>query len=85
MNRKNAENCLAGIDSRRVLIVTSDFDSRRVLSIFRHRLPTDEFSVAAARDQEQFGVHWWTRRQWAKTFLDEWLRLIRWKAVDQWR
>jgi len=28
---------------------------------------------------------WWIHRQWAKTFVDEWLRLIWWKSIDQWR
>jgi hypothetical protein len=41
--------------------------------------------VAAARDDTQFGTRWWTDRQWAKTCLDEWLRLIWWNGVERWR
>ncbi len=33
-----------------------------------------EYSVAAARDDAQFGVKWWAHRQSAKTLVDEWLR-----------
>ncbi len=82
---KDAEKCLAREGGKSVLIVTSDFHTRRALSVFRREVPGHEYSVAAARDEAQFGVRWWTRRQWAKTLVDEWLRLIWWKAVDQWR
>jgi hypothetical protein len=76
--------CLAGADDTRVLIVTSDFHTRRALSILRHELPGKSFSVAAVGDDKQFGTRWWTQRQWAKTCLDEWLRLLWWNAVDRW-
>jgi len=82
---KDAERCLARGDNETVLIVTSDFHSRRALSIFQREIPGRSYSVASSRDEEQFGARWWTHRQWAKTFIDEWLRLIWWKSVDQWR
>jgi hypothetical protein len=82
---KDVERCLAGKTVKSVLIVTSDFHTRRALSIFRRELPQYQFSVAAARDEEQFGTRWWAHRQWAKIFFDEWLRMLWWKAVDQWR
>ena len=82
---KDAEKCLAREGAKSVLIVTSDFHTRRALSVFRREFPENEYSVAAARNAEQFGVRWWTHRQWAKIFVDEWLRFIWWKTVDQWR
>jgi len=82
---KDAEKCIAREGARSVLIVTSDFHTRRALNVFRREIPGHEYSVAAARDETQFGVRWWTHRQWAKTFVNEWLRVIWWKAVDQWR
>jgi DUF218 domain len=82
---KDAEKCLANEGGRRVLIVTSDFHTRRALSIYRRELPGHEYSVAAAWNGQQFGVRWWTHRQWAKTFVDEWLRFLWWKGIDQWR
>jgi uncharacterized SAM-binding protein YcdF (DUF218 family) len=82
---KEAERCLRRDGAKSVLIVTSDFHTRRALEIFRREFPEREFSVAAARNGEGFGTRWWTHRQWAKTFVDEWLRLIWWKAIDQWR
>jgi hypothetical protein len=81
---KDAEKCLEGEGGKSVLIVTSDFHTRRALGVFRREMPGRKYSVAAARDETQFGVRWWTHRQWAKTAVDEWLRLTWWKAVDQW-
>ncbi len=80
----DAEKCLQRDRAARVLIVTSDFHTRRALSILRHELPAFEFFVAASYDDAQFGSRWWTHRQWAKTCVDEWLRLLWWSAVDRW-
>ncbi len=82
---KDAEKCLSREGGRSVLIVTSEFHTRRALSIFQREVPEYRYSIAGAHDEEQFGTRWWTHRQWAKTFVDEWLRLIWWKIVDQWR
>lgn len=76
--------CLALERGTKVLIVTSDFHTRRALSIFRRELPGKTFSVAAAHDPAQFGAQWWKRREWAKTCVDEWLRLAWWEAIDRW-
>ena len=81
----DVERCLTGKRASRVLIVTSDFHTRRALSIFRHQLPGHSFSIAAAHDDRQFGIRWWTHRQWAKVCLEEWSRLLWWNVVDRWR
>ena len=81
---RDVEKCLAQENSRTVLIVTSDFHTRRAWSIFRGQLPGRTFSVAASHDSAQFGTRWWTHRQWAKTLVDEWLRLLWWNLVDRW-
>jgi hypothetical protein len=81
---KDAEKCLRREGARSVLIVTSDFHTRRALDVFRREIPGYEYSVAAARNGQAFGSRWWTHRQWAKTFVDEWLRLIWWKILDRW-
>ena len=80
----DAEACIAQAGGGSVLIVTSDFHTRRALSVFRREVPGHDYSIAAARSETQFGTQWWRHRQWAKTFVDEWLRLIWWKLVDQW-
>jgi hypothetical protein len=79
----DVEKCLAGEEGRRVLIVTSEFHTRRALSIFRKEVPGRSFSVAAAKDETQFGTRWWTHRQWAKTCLDEWMKVVWWGAVER--
>jgi hypothetical protein len=81
----DAEKCLGGEPAASVLLVTSDYHTRRALKIFRHELPARSFSVAAAYDDTQFGIRWWTHRQWAKTAVDEWLRVLWWNVVDRWR
>jgi len=81
----DAEKCLASEKGNRILIVTSDYHTRRAFGIFRREIHGRSFSIAAARDDTQFGTRWWTHRQWAKTCVDEWLRAIWWTAVDQWR
>ncbi len=81
----DAARCLNSLGAHRVLIVTSEFHTRRSLIIFRHRLPQYEFSVAAARNPAQFGEAWWTNREWAKTTFDEWLKMVWFEMVDRWR
>jgi DUF218 domain len=77
-------DCVRKAGGGSILLVTSDFHTRRARSIFRHVLPTTTIHVAAAYDATQFGAQWWRRRQWAKTNLDEWERLIWWELVDRW-
>jgi hypothetical protein len=81
----DVERCLQGWKVHRVLVVTSDYHTRRALNTFKHELPTYRFSVAAAYDLEQFGSDWWQHRQWAKLNFGEWFRLAWWECVDRWR
>ncbi|MBO0910671.1 MAG: YdcF family protein [Acidobacteria bacterium] len=82
---RDAQKCLEPLKPHTVLLVTSDFHTRRALSIFRHQLPQYQFSAAAAIDTVEFGTRWWRDRQWAKTNFEEWLRLLWWETVDRWR
>jgi uncharacterized SAM-binding protein YcdF (DUF218 family) len=77
--------CLHPAQISTVLLVTSDFHTRRALSIFQHRLPNYRWSIAASRDESVFQQNWWQRREWAKTAFMEWTKLIWWEAVDRWR
>ncbi len=81
----DVSRCLQPLGAHRVLIVTSEFHTRRALAIFRHRLPQYQFSVAAARGPGSFGDAWWTDREWAKITLNEWMKLLWFEAVDRWR
>jgi uncharacterized SAM-binding protein YcdF (DUF218 family) len=77
--------CLQKLHAHSVLVVTSDYHTRRALSTFQHELPGYQVSVAAASDPQQFGGPWWQHRQWAKLNFDEWLRLVWWQGIDRWR
>ena len=77
--------CLESLHARSALLVTSDFHTRRALSVFTHRLPQYHWSVAAAHDLRVFDTRWWRQREWAKTTFLEWLKVIWWNAIDRWR
>lgn len=77
--------CLEPLHPARAMVVTSDFHTRRALSIFQHRMPQYHWSSAAATDPYFFGTRWWTRREWAKTNLSEWQRLLWWELVERWK
>lgn len=81
----DVKRCIEGMGARRILLVTSDFHTRRALLIFRKRLPEYEVSVAAARNPAVFGDSWWKNREWAKTVLDEWMKTVWFQAIDRWR
>jgi uncharacterized SAM-binding protein YcdF (DUF218 family) len=81
----DVSRCLQSLGAHRVLIVTSEFHTRRALTIFRHRLPQYQFNAAAARNPARFGEAWWTNREWAKVTFDEWSKILWWEAVDRWR
>ena len=81
----DVNRCLQPFGVHSVLIVTSASHTGRALRIFRHRLPQYQFTAAAAQDPVHFGIPWWTNREWAKTTLDEWLKLTWWEVVDRWR
>jgi uncharacterized SAM-binding protein YcdF (DUF218 family) len=81
----DVSRCLQPLGAHRVLIVTSEYHTRRALMIFRHRLPQYKFTAGAARNPAQFGEAWWTTREWAKVTFDEWAKMLWWEVVDRWR
>jgi hypothetical protein len=81
----DVNRCLQLLGVHRVLIVTSQYHTRRALTIFRHRLPQYQFTIAGAGNSAQFGKAWWTNREWAKITFDEWMKMLWWELVDRWR
>ena len=81
----DVSRCLQPLGAHRVLLVTSEYHTRRAWMIFRQRLPQYQFSVAAARSPAEFGEAWWTHREWAKVTFDEWSKMLWWETVDRWR
>lgn len=82
---KDVARCLEASGGRDVLLVTSDYHTRRALSVFSQEAPGHNYSVASAVDPREFGVAWWRRREWAKMNFNEWTRLAWWELVDRWR
>jgi uncharacterized SAM-binding protein YcdF (DUF218 family) len=82
---KYVAKCLSYLPSgSRILLVTSDYHTRRALSVFSHRLASYQWFVAAARDDTQFGTRWWRHREWAKNCVREWQKLLWWELIERW-
>jgi hypothetical protein len=68
-----------------VIVATDDYHTRRALSILQTRLPQYRWTAAPAQNSFLFGQPWWKNREWAKTYLTEWQKLIWWELFDRWR
>ena len=66
------------------LLITSDFHTRRALSIFGKRLPQYHWSATSAHDDYFFGHPWWKKREWAKINITEWQKLLWWELWERW-
>ena len=78
----DVQRCLAPLHPRTVLLVASDFDTRRTLEIFRARLPQYHWSIAASSAPYHDADQYWRYRSWAKTVLNAWEQYLYWKLVD---
>jgi uncharacterized SAM-binding protein YcdF (DUF218 family) len=67
------------------LLVTSDYHTRRALSVFSRVLPEKRFRIRGVADLSQFAPCWWRRRAWAKRALAESSRLAWWLLFRRWR
>ena len=81
---QDVSRCLKDHPTHNVLIVTSDYHTRRALSTFTKEIPGYNYSIAAAYNPQQFGTQWWRHREWAKTALNEEVRLAWWETLDRW-
>jgi uncharacterized SAM-binding protein YcdF (DUF218 family) len=81
----DVQGCLQPLHPGSVLLVASNFDTRRALEIFRKRLPQYRWSMAASSAPFHFADQYWKHRSWAKTVLNAWEQYLWWKLVDQWR
>jgi uncharacterized SAM-binding protein YcdF (DUF218 family) len=82
---KDVQRCLQDRNVKAIVLVTSDYHTRRALSTFRRRLPQYRWSIAATEEPATFGENWWQHREWAKTALWESMRMGWWEIVDRWR
>jgi uncharacterized SAM-binding protein YcdF (DUF218 family) len=60
-----------------LILVTSNYHTRRALYIFQHRLPpTISVTVASAPDGDFDPEHWWEKRISAKRFFHEFVGMV---------
>ena len=77
--------CLHQSNIRKVLVVTSDYHTRRALWTLNRYLSQYHWSVAAVSDESTFDIHWWKQSRWTMTNLTELQKLLWWEVVDRWR
>lgn len=61
---------------KKVLLVTSNYHTRRAGRIFRAAAPDLDIRVIAAPDEDFQPDSWWTSREAEKTFLIEWEKTV---------
>jgi uncharacterized SAM-binding protein YcdF (DUF218 family) len=59
-----------------VLVVTSDYHTRRSGRMYRNAAPEMEFTVIAAPDANFTADAWWRNREGRKTALYEWMKTV---------
>ena len=67
---------LRRLGAKRVLLVTSDYHTRRAGKIFRAAAPEITFYVVAAPDFYFTADGWWRNREGRKTFATEWMKTV---------
>lgn len=71
---KAAAQELHKLGARRVLLVTSNYHTRRAGNLFRSAAPDVQFIVVGAPDDHFRPDGWWHDREAQKTFVFEWLK-----------
>ncbi len=61
---------------RRILLVTSNYHTRRASGIYGTQAPELTFITVAAPDKSFSANGWWHNREGRKTFLYEWLKTV---------
>jgi uncharacterized SAM-binding protein YcdF (DUF218 family) len=67
---------IRNLGARSVLLVTSDFHTRRAARVFRKAAPDLKFTVVAAPGHEFTPQGWWRSRQGQKIALLEWTKTV---------
>ncbi len=76
-------SCLSQLGAKDVIVVTSEFHTRRTRSIFRRIFSGSGITVRVhpVYDSGYWDPHWWRSRRWAKTFVIETMALA-WSVVE---
>lgn len=77
--------CLQRMGAKQVIIVTSDYHTRRARFLFRRAFSSSGIvlRIHPVYNDQYWDTHWWRKRRWAKTFFDETAKLI-WNTIEQW-
>jgi hypothetical protein len=77
-------SCLRAIDpkAQSAVLVSSNYHTRRALSVAQHVLPQYNWSVGAAPDPD-FEIAWWKKREYAKVMITEWQKYIWWTLIEK--
>ncbi len=67
---------IRGMGLKRIIVVTSDYHTRRAGAIFRSLAPDLTILVVAAPDQNFTANGWWRNREGQKMFLVEWEKTV---------
>jgi uncharacterized SAM-binding protein YcdF (DUF218 family) len=73
---RDAAPLLRGMGVKQVLLVTSDFHTRRAGKIFRATMPDIDFDVVGSADPHFTPMGWWRDREGRKTFVIEWMKTV---------
>ncbi len=79
----DVRRCMDALHATSALIVAPNFDTRRVISTFRKRLPQYRWSIAASSAPYRDAADYWKNRRWAKTVLYAWEAFLWWKLVEE--
>jgi uncharacterized SAM-binding protein YcdF (DUF218 family) len=80
---QSAAACLQPIAPRTILLVTSDYHTRRALEIARKVSPGYSWSVAAADSGLLSVPRWWADRKIVKDVFLEWQKVVWWELVER--
>jgi uncharacterized SAM-binding protein YcdF (DUF218 family) len=67
---------LREVGAKRVIVVTSNYHTRRSGKIFHRAAPDLDFIMVAAPDEFFKPDNWWHNREASKTFVYEWLKTV---------
>ena len=73
---RDAAPLLRSMGVKQVLLVTSDFHTRRAGNIFRAAMPDIDFDVVGSSDAHFSPQGWWKDREGRKTFVMEWTKTV---------
>jgi uncharacterized SAM-binding protein YcdF (DUF218 family) len=71
-----AVGALRKLGVHHLLLVTSDYHTRRAARMYRAEAPDLEISVVAAEDKYFSATQWWRNREGQKTALYEWMETV---------